>query len=94
MYNKKLQHTPSMPHSYSWLGIAYALAGDSETGRRHAEKGLKIQSDTGYKFLGSIGWFCLGVCLTESGELEAAKSNLEKGLNPTTTLIMILSLHF
>ena len=63
MYNEKLQHTPSMPHSYSWLGLACALAGDSETGRRQAEKGLKIQSDTGYKFLGSIGWFCLGVCL-------------------------------
>jgi tetratricopeptide (TPR) repeat protein len=80
MYNEKLQHTPSMPHSYSWLGLACALAGDSETGRRHAEKGLKIQSDAGYKWLGSIGWFCLGVCLAESGEFEDARLNLEKGL--------------
>jgi tetratricopeptide (TPR) repeat protein len=80
MYNEKLKHTPSMPHSYSWLGLACALAGDSATGRRHAEKGLKIQSDTGYKFLGSIGWFCLGVCLAESGETEAARRNFEKGL--------------
>jgi hypothetical protein len=30
MYNEKLQHTPSMPHSYSWLGLACALAGDSD----------------------------------------------------------------
>jgi tetratricopeptide (TPR) repeat protein len=79
-YNEKLKHTPSLPLSYSWFGLASGLAGDSATGCRHAEKGLKIQSDTGYKYLGSIGWFCLGVCLAESGEFEAAGRKLEKGL--------------
>ena len=79
-YNEKLKHTPSMPHSYSWLGISCAMTGDLEDGRRHAEQGLKIQADTGYKFLGSISWFCFGVCLAESGEFEAARRNLERGL--------------
>ena len=66
-YNEKLKHTPSLPHSYSWLGLACALAGDPTTGCKHAEKGLKIQTDTGYKYLGSMGWLCLGACLVESG---------------------------
>lgn len=79
-YNENLKHTPSLPHSYNWLGLASGLAGDSATGCRLAEKGLKIQSDTGYNYLGSIGWFCLGACLAESGEFEATGRKLEKGL--------------
>ena len=79
-YNEKLKHTPSLPLSYSWFALASGLAGDLATGCRYAEKALKIQSDTGYNFLGSIGWFCLGACLAESGEFEAAGRKLEKGL--------------
>jgi tetratricopeptide (TPR) repeat protein len=79
-YNEKLKHTPSLPLSYSWFALASGLAGDSATGCRHAEKALKIQSDTGYNYLGSIGWFCFGACLAESGEFEAAELKLEKGL--------------
>lgn len=79
-YNEKLKHIPSSPGSYSWLGLACALAGDPATGYGYAAKGLKIQSETGYNYLASMGWFCLGACLAESGELEAARKNLEKGL--------------
>ena len=79
-YNEQLKHTPTLPGSYSRLGLARALAGDSAAGCKYAGQGLKIQSDTGYNYLGSMGWFSLGVCLAESGELEAARENLEKGL--------------
>ena len=79
-YNKKQKHTPTLPGSYSRLGFALALSGDSTTGCKYAEKGLKIQLDTGYNYLGSLGWFNLGACQTEAGNFEAAKKNLEKGL--------------
>ena len=79
-YNEKLKLTPSIGGSYSWLGLACALAGDSSAGCKHAEKGLKIQSETGYNYLGSMGWYCLGVCLVEAGDLEAARRTIEKGL--------------
>ena len=79
-YNEKLKNTPSLPGSYSWLGLACSLAGNSSAGYKHAEKGLKIQSDTGYNYLLSMGWYSLGACLAESGKFEAAAKTLEKGL--------------
>jgi tetratricopeptide (TPR) repeat protein len=51
-YNEKLKHPPTLSASYSRLGLVWALAGDSAAGCKHAEKGLKIQSDTGYNFAG------------------------------------------
>jgi class 3 adenylate cyclase/tetratricopeptide (TPR) repeat protein len=80
-YNEKLRHMPSLPGSYAWLGLALALAGDPAAGRRQVEKGLKIQSDTGFKYLSTILWFCMGVCLAESEEFEAARQTFEKGLD-------------
>jgi class 3 adenylate cyclase/tetratricopeptide (TPR) repeat protein len=80
MHNEKAQYTPSLPYSYSWLGLVCAMAGAPETGRKHAEKGLKISSDAGYNWMNSHQYFCLGACCTQSNEYDTARLAFEKGL--------------
>ena len=80
MNNEKAQYTPTLPYSHSWFGLVCALAGDPQTGRKHAEKGLKISSDAGYSWLRSLHYFSMGICHAESGEFDAARHAFEKGL--------------
>ncbi len=85
-YNEKLKHIPSLPGSYSWLGLACTLAGDPAAGYGYAEKGLKIQSETGYNYLASIGWFCLGACLAELHAKRQRKDLARKYLSKSQAL--------
>jgi tetratricopeptide (TPR) repeat protein len=80
IHNEKAQYTPSLPYSHSWFGITRALDGNPEKGRKHAEKGLKISSDSGYNWLKSIHYFSIGLCHAESGEYDAAAHIFEKGI--------------
>jgi tetratricopeptide (TPR) repeat protein len=62
------------------LGHAYSYLGDPETGRRHVEKGLKIQRDKGFEwFLSFYSYFLGDICL-HLGDLKNAQSYIDEAL--------------
>ena len=66
----------------SWSGLGYvcAMLGDPETGKRHAEKGLKIYRDSGVESFLSMAYDRLGLIHLELGDLENARNDAEETL--------------
>jgi tetratricopeptide (TPR) repeat protein len=62
------------------LGLAYTLAGEPATGRKYAERGLKIHEDHGYKFWRTIHYHVLGICHAYSGDDTRAEKYFKKGI--------------
>jgi class 3 adenylate cyclase/tetratricopeptide (TPR) repeat protein len=77
---EKMAHTPLLGSCWSFWGRAYALAGDPKTGCSHVNKGLKLHMDAGYRYLSSLHYQNLGICLTKSRDYEAAERAFKKGL--------------
>ena len=65
---------------WSALGHVCAMLGDSENGRRHAEKGLKIHRETGIEMYLSMAHSQLGRIYLEPGDLKNALSLAEEAL--------------
>jgi tetratricopeptide (TPR) repeat protein len=70
----------SLGQSLSWLGLAYTLAGESDTGRKYAARGLKIHEDAGMDYLRTIHYYVLGVCHTHIGDDTRAEEFFNKGI--------------
>lgn len=66
--------------SMSFMGGAYLFLGDPETGRRHTERGLKIQRDSGIEWYGSVHHWVLGMIHLELNDLKSAQSFMEESL--------------
>ncbi|GAG21231.1 unnamed protein product [marine sediment metagenome] len=65
----------------SGLAWGYYLLGEPETAREHAERAIKIQSDTGTPFLLPLAYVILGAVALDSGELKNARSFIEEALS-------------
>jgi class 3 adenylate cyclase/tetratricopeptide (TPR) repeat protein len=70
------------PLAWAWdyLGSAYSYLGDPETGRRFAEKGLKIQRDAGFKLFLSLFPLILGDIHLHLADLKSARSFMDEAL--------------
>jgi tetratricopeptide (TPR) repeat protein len=62
------------PLALAWtgLGLAEAVLGDPEGGRRHVEKGFKIHRDTHIEWHTSVHILSLGICHYHLGDLDKA----------------------
>jgi class 3 adenylate cyclase/tetratricopeptide (TPR) repeat protein len=77
---EEMKFLHSLGQTWSFLGLAYTLAGEPDTGRKHAERGLKIHVDHGYKFWRTIHYHVLGICHTYSGDDTRAEKYFKKGI--------------
>jgi len=66
--------------SRSGLGYACSMLGDSETGKRHAEKGLEIHRDSGIEMFLSLAYLNLSWINLSLGDLKNTRSLAEEAL--------------
>jgi hypothetical protein len=66
--------------AWAYLGYAYWLTGEYWTALEYSEKGLKIQTDLGLRFLRSFCHWCCGLAHFSLGNLEEAKMQAEQAL--------------
>jgi tetratricopeptide (TPR) repeat protein len=62
------------------LGLAHTLAGEPDSGRKYAERGLKIHKDAGMDYLRTIHYYVLGICHSYSGDDTLAENFFKKGI--------------
>jgi tetratricopeptide (TPR) repeat protein len=62
------------------LGLSYSFLGDSETGKKHSDKGLKIIRDAGVDMYMSFFHWTLGLIHMELRDPKSARSFLEESL--------------
>jgi tetratricopeptide (TPR) repeat protein len=70
----------SLGHAWSWLGLAFTLAGEPDTGGKYAAKGLKIHEDAGIDYLRTIHYYVLGICHTYTGDATRAEEFFKTGI--------------
>jgi tetratricopeptide (TPR) repeat protein len=63
------------------LGMGYCFLGNLGTARAYIEEGIKIHNDTGMPFLLSLQYYFLSTVYLNSGDLENARSCVEKALD-------------
>ena len=66
--------------SWSYLGYVCSMLGESEVGRRHAEKGLEIFRDSGMESILSYLYYNLGWICHDLGDIKNAKIHTEEAL--------------
>jgi class 3 adenylate cyclase/tetratricopeptide (TPR) repeat protein len=79
-YSEEAKFLAPLAWSWAWLGSAYSYLGDPKTGRRHVEKGLKIQRDGGFEYLLSLYPCFLGDICLQVGDLKNARSFADEAL--------------
>ena len=62
------------------LADAYRLLGELETARKHAERALKVGSDSGLSLAWAQSYYALSMTHLDSGDLENARSCAEKAV--------------
>jgi tetratricopeptide (TPR) repeat protein len=70
----------SLGHAWSWLGLAFTLAGEPDTGRKYAARGLKIHEDAGMDYMRTIHYYVLGICHTHIGDDTRAEEFFKTGI--------------
>lgn len=78
--NGEFNHSRALGRAWIGLGFGYSLLRDLETARRHIEKGLKIQSDSGVEAILSMHYWFSTVVHFDSADLKNAQRCSEKGL--------------
>ena len=66
--------------SWSGLGLACAMLGDLETGKRHAEKGLEIHRESEAEMLLPLAQYNLSYINFYLGDLRNARNLVEEAL--------------
>ncbi len=66
--------------AWTSLGYGYYLLGELETARKHMERGLKTQTDTGLPFVLSLHYWALSNVHFDSGDLDSARMCAEEAL--------------
>jgi class 3 adenylate cyclase/tetratricopeptide (TPR) repeat protein len=79
-YSEDAKYNLASAISWSELGYSFAMLGDTEIGRRYAEKGLKIHGDIGVKMFFSLPHYRLGSIQLKLGALKNARSLTEEAL--------------
>ena len=62
------------------LGLSYSFLGDSETGKKHSDKGLTITREAGVDMYMSLFHWALGLIHMELGDPKSARNFLEESL--------------
>jgi tetratricopeptide (TPR) repeat protein len=79
-YSEEVKYLLLLAGSWAYLGDAYSYLGDPETGRRYAEKGLKIQREGGFEWYLSFHHLILGSIHLHLGDLKNARSFMDEAL--------------
>jgi class 3 adenylate cyclase/tetratricopeptide (TPR) repeat protein len=79
-YCEEVKYLGPLAWSWGWLGSSYFYLGDADTGRRHVEKGRKIQQDSRFEFFLCFYPLFLGDICLHLGDLKNALSFMEEAL--------------
>lgn len=79
-YFEKANWLLELALSWSFIGGACLFLGDPETARRHTQRGLKVQTDSGIEWYASTHHWILGMIHLKLNDLMSAQSFMEESI--------------
>jgi len=80
-YLEEVQFLQPLANTWTELGYAHFLLGEPEAGTECAEKGLRIQTQTGREWFKSHHYKVLGICSFERGKYVQARDHMQEAIN-------------